>query len=254
MKISIVTISFNNAETIEDTIQSVLAQTYPNIEYIVVDGGSTDGTQEIVKKYQSKIAKFLSEPDKGLFDALNKGTRMATGEVVGLLHSDDVFASEHSVQWVAEEMSKTRADVCWGDLVYVDKDDISRTVRFWKSSPYEEGKFEMGWMPPHTTFFAKKNLFEGCGYYNLDFGYAADYELMLRFIKVCDAKTAYVPKTLVKMRTGGVSDRSLKNIKYIIKTNFLAYRAWKANGLKGGLLVPILKPLSKILQKFKKPF
>lgn len=253
MKISIITVSLNNADTIEETIKSVAAQDYGDIEYIVVDGKSTDGTVDIVKKSQGVISRWVSETDKGLFDALNKGIRMATGEVVGLIHADDVFADRDVVSLVAEKMEMEKADVVWGDLVYVDRNDTSKVVRYWKSSPYDEGKFELGWMPPHTTFFARKRLFEECGYYKLDFGYAADYELMLRFIKVCGAKTAYIPKILVKMRVGGVSDRSLKNLKFIIKNNLLAYRAWKENGLEGGLLVPILKPLSKILQNFKTP-
>ena len=252
MKISIITVSYNSAKTIEDTIKSVLSQTYPDIEYIIIDGGSTDGTLEIIKKYRDKIAKFISEPDKGLFDALNKGIKMATGEIVGILHSDDFYADGKIIESIAGAMAKQNADVCWGDLVYVDRNDIEKAVRYWKSSSYKKGKFKKGWMPPHPTFFAKKELFEKYGYYKLEMRMAADYELMLRFMERYGVKTCYLPRVLTKMRIGGVSNRSFKNLKIMIRGNIDSYRAWKINDLKGGWLVPLLKPLSKIFQRFKK--
>ena len=245
LKVSIVTVCYNAADTIEDTIKSVSAQTHPNIEYIIVDGGSTDGTLDIIKRYRPRIAVLISEPDKGLYDAMNKGFKIATGDIIGIINADDVLADENVVATVMERMETSGADVCWGDLVYVGRDNLTKTVRYWKSSEYDEGKFEMGWHPPHPTFYARREMYERCGYFNLGFTIAADYELMLRFVKKYEAKTCYIPKVLVKMRTGGVSNRSLKNI---IRANKEVYRAWKANDLTGGLLTPILKPLSKIFQ------
>ncbi len=253
MKISIITVSYNSVKTIEDTIKSVLFQTYPDIEYIIIDGGSIDGTVKIINKYRDRIAKFVSESDKGLFDALNKGIKAATGGIVGVLHSDDLYADEKTIETVAGAMMKENADVCWGDVIYVDRDDTKKIIRYWKSSPYKKGKFKRGWMPPHPVFFAKRKLFEKYGYYKLEMRMAADYELMLRFIEIGGAKSCYLPRILMKMRTGGVSDRSFKNLKAVIRGNIDSYRAWKINGLKGGCLAPLLKPLSKIFQRFRKP-
>jgi len=253
MKISIITICFNSADTIEDTFKSVAAQDYPDIEYIVVDGGSTDGTVEIIKRNERLISRWVSEPDKGLFDALNKGIKMASGDLVGILHADDIYGSHKVISLIARAMEKDPFDACWGDLVYVSRDNPDKVVRFWKSSPYKKGSFRFGWMPPHVTFFARKSLFDKYGYYNLNLKLAADYELMLRFIKVNQVKTRYFPVIFTKMRVGGVSDRSWRNIKMILTTNYRCYQAWKVNKLKGGWLVPILKPLSKLFQSFKKP-
>ncbi len=252
MKVSIITICFNSQKTIKQAIESVLSQDYEDIEYIIVDGGSPDGTVGIIKSFGNKIDKFVSEKDKGLFDALNKGIKMATGEIVGILHSDDIFASSNIVQKVAKEMAEKNAWACWGDLVYVDKNNPNKIVRVWKSSAYKKGLFKKGWMPPHTTFFARKEAFEKYGYYKLNFEMAADYELMLRFLEKFNIASCYIPEIFVKMRTGGVSDRSLKNITKIIKTNIRAYKAWKENNLKVSPFVLIKKPMSKIFQSFKK--
>ncbi|MDP1689552.1 MAG: glycosyltransferase family 2 protein [bacterium] len=248
IKVSVITTSFNSVKTIEDTIKSVLNQTYPNIEYIIVDGGSSDGTQDIVKKYSSKIAQFISQKDKGLFDGLNKGIKLATGDIVGMMHTDDFYGSNNVIETVVNEMEKTNSDVTWGDLVYVDRLNPEKTIRFWKSSSYSSPKLFWGWHPPHTTFYARKEIFERFGYYNLSLRMAADYELMLRFLKVYKVKSVYIPKTLTRMRVGGVSDRSLKNIKAILRGNVDSYRAWRVNKLYGGLLVPFLKPISKVFQ------
>ena len=253
MKVSIITTVFNNKETIEDTILSVLSQSYPDIEYIVVDGGSTDGTLDVIKKYQERIDKFVSEKDRGLFDGLNKGIKMAEGEIIGILHSDDLFFNKDVIGKVVEKMSSKKADLCWGDLVYVKRDNPEKIVRYWKSSSYEKGLFKKGWMPPHTTFFAKKEAFEKYGYYNLDLDMAADYELMLRFLEKEGLSSCYIPEVLVKMRVGGVSDRSFKNIKQIIKNNFDCLRAWKVNNMKvNPFNILVVKPFSKVFQRVKK--
>lgn len=249
MKVSIITVCYNSVDTIEDAIKSVLSQSYPDIEYIVVDGGSTDGTLEIIGKYRDKIAKFVSEPDRGIYDAMNKGIKLAAGEIVGILNSDDFYADENAVKKIVEAIEKEKADICWGDLVYVVKNNTDKVVRFWKSSEYQEKKFRQGWHPPHPSFFVKKQVYEKCGVFNLDFKIAADYELMLRFLEKCGVKPCYIPQVLVKMRTGGKSN--FMNVFTVIKANLESYQAWKANGLKGGCLAVFLKPLSKIKQFFK---
>lgn len=193
MKVSIITVVFNNKDFIESAIKSVLSQTYSSIEYIVVDGGSTDGTIEIINKYRDKIAKFISEPDKGIYDAMNKGIKMAAGEIIGTLNSDDVYADSRVIETAVKSMEEKRVGVCWGDLVYVSRNDISRIIRHWKSSEYEEGKFKNGWMPPHPTFFVRKEIYGKFGAFNLNFKIAADYELMLRFLERHKVGSCYIP-------------------------------------------------------------
>ena len=247
--VSIITTVLNGKKTIEDTINSILSQSFNNIEYIIVDGGSTDGTIEIVDKYKSKISKFISEKDKGIYDGMNKGIKLATGDIVGILNSDDVYASDDVIETVVKEMEGKNADVCWGDLVYVAKDNSNRSIRHWKSSEFQKGKFKKGWVPPHPTFFVRKFVYEKYGYFNLSFPIAADYELMLRFLEKEGIKSCYIPRILVKMRTGGESN---KNVKNIIKQNIECYKAWGVNGLKITPFNIILKPLLKIGQFFKK--
>ncbi|MEK7149424.1 MAG: glycosyltransferase family 2 protein [Patescibacteria group bacterium] len=248
MKISIITVCYNSAKTIKQAIKSVLSQTYSNIEYIVIDGGSTDGTLEIINKYRDKIAKFVSEPDKGIYDAMNKGLKLATGDIIGILNSDDFYTDEFVLEKVAKKFEETNSDCLWGDLVYVDRNNIGKIIRFWKSSEYREGKFKMGWHPPHPTFFARKEIYNKYGLFNLNFKIAADIEIMLRFLEKFKISSAYIPEILIKMRTGGTS---AKNIKNIIKANVETYRAWKVNGLKINPLWVLLKPLSKVLQLIK---
>jgi glycosyltransferase len=249
LSVSIITTVFNNKNTIESAIKSVLDQSYPNIEYIVVDGGSTDGTVEIINKYKDRITKFISEPDRGVYDGMNKGIKLAIGDIIGILNSDDIYFDDKVIEKVVEKMRDKNIDVCWGDLVYVDKNNMEKIIRYWKSSEHKEGNFKNGWMPPHPTFFVKKWVYEKYGFFNLDFPIAADYELMLRFLGKYKVKSCYIPQVLVKMRIGGKSNKSIKNI---IKTNIDCYKAWRINGLKINFLRIFLKPLSKIPQYFKK--
>ncbi len=250
MKVSIITPSFNSEKTIEDTIKSVLDQTYKDIEYIIIDGGSKDNTLKVIEKYKDKISKIISEPDKGLYDAMNKGIRLATGEIVGIINSDDLYASKDVIEIVVKTFEEKNVDCCWGDLVYVDRNDTSKIIRYWKSSEYREGKFKLGWHPPHPTFFVRKLIYEKYGVFNLDFPIAGDYELMLRFLEKYKISSCYIPKILVKMRIGGKSN---KNISNIIKANLECYKAWKVNGLQIHPFIIFLKPFSKISQYFKKP-
>lgn len=248
MKISIITIAYNSAATIEDTIQSVLAQSHDDLEYILVDGASKDGTMDIVNKYKSRISRIISEPDKGIYDAMNKGVLAASGEVVGILNSDDFYADEDVLKDVNAKFEESPIEGLYADLVYVDRDDPLRIIRNWKSGEYQHGLFRKGWMPPHPTFFVKKACYDKLGIYNTSLRSAADYELMLRFIHKEEIKITYLPRVITKMRVGGQSNVSLKNR---IKANKEDRKAWEMNGLKPGVFTLVRKPLSKIKQYLK---
>jgi len=249
MKVSIITVCFNNAEMIEGTINSVLRQDYNDIEYIVVDGGSTDGTLDILKKYRGQIHKYISESDKGVYDAMNKGLNLATGDIMGFLNSGDFYTNEKVIGRIVEVTKVNNVDCCYGDLEYVAKDNPDKTVRRWKSQPYEDGLFEKGWHPPHPTFFAKKIIFDKYGGFDVNYDIGADYELMLRFLEKHHIKSCYIPSVLVKMRSGGKSN---KNLRQIVRANIECYQAWKKNGLIISPFIMLRKPLSKIAQYFVK--
>lgn len=245
MKCTIITVSYNAADTIESTINSVLSQDYNDIEYIIIDGNSSDGTLDIIKKYDSKITKWISEKDKGIYDAMNKGIQFATGDIIGILNADDLYASSTVISKIVNKFIYTNSDAVYGDLKYVLKNDINKTIRFWKSGEYKEGKFLKGWMPPHPTFFVKKDLYDQYGLYRIDMPSAADYELMLRLIHKYKINVAYLPELITFMREGGVSNNSLTNR---WKANRDDLRAWRVNGLKPNMFTLILKPLSKVIQ------
>lgn len=211
MKISIITVCFNSASTIGQTISSVSSQTHPDIEHIVIDGLSTDGTMSIVQSSPS-IAKFVSEADAGIYDAMNKGIQLCTGDVVGILNADDFYEDEQVLSKVAEIFQDPLIDACYGDLLYVDQNDTSQIVRYWKSAPYKSGKFKMGWMPAHPTFFVRRGVYDSFGGFDLSYKLAADFELLFRLIEKHQIKTKYLPQILVKMRMGGATNKSLKNI------------------------------------------
>ncbi len=247
MKVSIITITYNSAATIEQTIQCVLNQTYKDIEYIIIDGLSKDNTLEIVNKYKGKIAKVISEKDNGLYDALNKGIANATGDVIGIIHSDDFYTDNSVIEKVVNTFKKDNADAVYGNLYYVDKDDTSKIKRKWHSGKYTEGAFLNGWMPPHPTFFVKKEVYDKFGKFNLQLTTAADYELMLRLIHKNKIKVAYLDEFIVKMRIGGVSNVNVKNR---VNANMEDRKAWEMNGLKPRFYTLTVKPLRKIFQFF----
>lgn len=249
MKVSIITITYNSEATIRDTIESVLNQTYSDIEYIIVDGLSKDNTLNIVSEYSNRIAKVVSEKDHGLYDALNKGIKLCTGDIVGLIHSDDFYTSNTVIEKLVNKIESENADAVYADLYYVDKDDTNRIFRKWHSGEYKYGMFYNGWMPPHPTFFVKREFYNRYGLFNTQFKSAADYELMLRFIHKHHLKLAYLPEFIVKMRVGGKSNVSLKNR---IRANQEDRKAWVVNGLKPKLHTLYLKPLRKVVQLLRK--
>ncbi len=210
-----------------------------------MDGGSTDGTLDIVREVGSEIAKVVSEPDNGVYDALNKGIALATGEVIGILHGDDTYADREVLSRVERVFEDNRVDSCYGDLVYVDRENTERIVRRWHSGDYDVRRFYWGWMPPHPTFFVRRKIYEKFGGYKLSFGTAADYELMLRFLVRHRISSIYIPAILVRMRTGGASNISLMNR---LRANRMDRKAWRENGLKPLPFTHILKPLSKVGQ------
>lgn len=248
-KISIITVCYNSAKTIEDTIQSVINQTYDNIEYIIIDGISTDNTLEIVSKYKDKISKIVSEKDAGLYDAINKGIGLATGDIIANLNSDDFYIDNNVIADVVAKMEADKSDTLYADLYYVDAIDTNKVTRNWVSGQYKKGMFFKGWMPPHPTFFVRKSVYEQYGKFNLELKSAADYELMLRFIHKHECSISYLPRVVVKMRVGGVSNSSIKNR---LKANREDKRAWEMNGLKPKPYTLIFKPLSKVMQFVKK--
>lgn len=245
MKVSIITSCFNSEKTIEDTIQSVLSQTYPNIEYIIIDGKSIDKTLEIVNNYKTKVAKIISEEDNGIYDALNKGINIATGDIVGFLHSDDVFANSKVIENIVKLFNQTNADAIYADLHYVSKENTNKIIRNWKSGSYKHGMFLNGWMPPHPTVYIKKEVYNNFGKFNLDFKTAADYELMLRFFHKHKISLAYLNEVTIKMRVGGESNATVKNR---INANKEDRKAWKINNLKPKFYTLWLKPIRKIFQ------
>ncbi len=246
-KVSIITVCYNSAITIEDTIKSVINQDYKNIEYIILDGQSKDNTISIIEKYKEQIAVFKSELDNGMYDALNKGIDLASGEIIAILNSDDFYINNHVISKVVDQMTSKGVDALYGDLWYVDQVDTNKIIRKWISGEYKPGLFLKGWMPPHPAFFVKKSVYEQHGKFDLSLQSASDYELMLRFIHKHKVSITYLPEVLVKMRIGGTSNASFKNR---VRANKEDRKAWSKNELTPKWYTLILKPLSKIRQYF----
>ncbi|MGI2197934.1 glycosyltransferase family 2 protein [Shewanella baltica] len=244
MKVSVITATYNSARTIQDTLRSLEQQTYHDIEYIIVDGASSDETLEIVKRECSRVITVICEPDRGIYDALNKGILAATGDIVGFLHSDDVFASVDSVQQIVDTFVEDNKNAVYGDLQYVSADDPSKVIRLWKSGQYSRDKLKRGWMPPHPTFYMKRECYEKLGVFDLSYKIAGDYDSLLRYLWGGHVSMSYCENVLIKMRIGGASNRSLKNIWL---KSCEDSRALKNNGLS---VVPALfwKNVSKIPQ------
>ena len=245
MKVSIITAVLSNRKYLSDAIESVLGQTHADIEYIIVDGGSTDGTIELVQSYGDKIDKFISEKDKGVYYALNKGIAMASGEVIALLHSDDFYVNRFVISQVVEAFEQQQCDAVYSNLYYVSNNNKDKIIRTWNAGIYKPDSFYYGWMPPHPAFFAKQEVYQKFGAFNTELKFAADYELMMRFILKHNIHICYLPKYFIKMRVGGASNRSMGNR---LKANIEDRKAWKINQMKPRLFTLLLKPFSKIFQ------
>lgn len=243
MKISIITPVFNDAR-VGRALDSILSQRHEHdLELIVVDAASTDGTTEVLERYRDSITTLISEPDNGIYDGMNKGIHHATGDVVGILNADDRYADDRALRDIAETFADDTTDACYGNLVYVNQND--EIVRYWKTGDAVLSKWYWGWMPPHPTFFVRRRIYEEYGGFNLEFPIAADYELMLRLFVRQRISVRYIDRVLVRMALGGESNGSVSNI---IRANAEVARAWRRNDLRGGFLVPFLKPASKIFQ------
>lgn len=246
MKISIITVCYNAEDTIGDTIQSVLSQDYKDVEYIIVDGKSTDRTLEIIQSINNGI-KLISEKDQGMYDAMNKGINIASGDVIGILNADDIYKNSQVLTKVMDAF-KANVSIVYGDIEYVKYDDLSNVVRKWKAGVFRTGKFKWGWMPPHPGFFVKKSCYESFGLFNLNLSTSADYELMLRMLEVHHLSCNYIPKTITSMRVGGASNSSLKN-RLIANRN--DKKAWTIHPINPFWFTFILKPLRKLPQFFR---
>jgi glycosyltransferase len=258
MKISVIIAVYNGAKTIRDTIDSILMQQNVDVECIVIDGGSKDQTVEIAKSYGNKIATIVSESDKGMYDAMNKGIKLATGEIIAILNADDMYEDARVLEKVAaafqgqptknqngtQQQNKTIGCV-YGNIRYVDQHDTHKIKRTWISREYAPGLFKKGWHPPHPAFFVRKNIYETFGTYRTDLSISADYEMMLRLLEINHVPSVYIPEFLVRMRDGGMSNKSFKNI---FKANMQVLRAWKINGRPVPYQIFLLKPFSKLRQ------
>ncbi len=244
MKITVVTAVYNRHSTIGQALDSVASQDHVNIEHIIQDGDSTDGTCELIKAQTNTKVAIVSEPDDGIYDAINRGIQRTSGDVIGLMHSDDFFAAPHILSRVAKVMEDPDIDGVYGDLDYVAADDTTRIVRRWRSGTYDPKKLGRGWMPPHPTLYLRPSVFENHGLYDTSFGISADYDAMLRYLVKGQINLAYIPEVMVKMRVGGESNKSLRKI---IQKSREDYRAIRKNGV-GGVGTLALKNLSKIQQ------
>lgn len=244
LHISVITAVFNKADTLGEALRSVRSQTWPHVEHIVIDAGSTDGSLAVIDAHRDSLAHVVSEPDQGLYDGLNKGIRRATGDVVGFMHADDAFASPYALERVAAAFSDPSVGAVYGDLVYVNKDDVSRIVRYWRAGGYRREQLAHGWMPPHPTFYVRREVYEALGGFDTSYRIAADYENMLRILWRGGVQAAYVPEVLVRMRSGGMSNKSLPNL---VQKSYEDFSAMRQNGI-GALQALLLKNVTKLPQ------
>lgn len=248
VKISVVTAVYNAAGTIKDSLDSVGTQSIGGVEHIVIDGGSTDGTLEILRTRAT--LKVVSEADNGLYDAMNKGIAMATGDIIGILNADDVYAHDRVLERVSETIGGRGVQSCYADLVYVDRDDLQKVIRYWTSNTFEPGSFRRGWLPAHPTFFVRREVYDQFGSFDLDYRIQSDFELTLRFLEINRISSYYVPEVWVRMRMGGHTNKSLANI---VKGNMESYRACRKHGIRVGPTFFVTKIAQRIPQFFRKP-
>ena len=251
MKISIITPCYNAAETIEDTLKSIIHQTYTDYEVIIVDGGSADSTVQLAEKYQELVKgkiTLISEPDDGIFDAMNKGIKMASGDIISLLNADDEYASDDILKIINDSFEQNSVDGVYGDLVYVNRKNTNKVIRYWKAGVFKRRKLYFGWTAPHLSLFLKKDVYEKYGYFDKSFKIAADYDIMLRFIAVHRIRLFYISKVLVKMKIGGVSNHGIKNL---IRKSREDIRALRKNHF-GSCFVVFFKIIRKLKQYLRK--
>ena len=243
MKVSIITVSFNSAKTIAETIESVLSQDFPDIEYIVVDGGSTDGTVDIIRQNENRISRWISERDQGMYDAMNKGIAMASGEVIGILNSDDTYMNAHVITDLMQVMQVQNTEVVFADLILVDPIKQNKVIRYYDSGRFHPNKFKYGWMPAHPTVFVKRELYQRVGPFSTTYEIAADYEMLIRMLAIEKASYAYYPKPVVRMRAGGASTSGISR-NWILNQEII--RACKENGIYTNLMMLLLKVPAKL--------
>lgn len=243
MKISVITVCHNAVSTIELSILSLIHQDYGNVEYIVIDGGSSDGTIDLILRYSAHITYYISEPDQGIYDAINKGIAQASGDVIGLLHANDCFASNHILSTIAQAFLEKKVEAVYGNLIF--HNTKGRIIRRWRSKPSSRLLLELGWMPPHPTLYIQKEIYDRYGNYSLDFGTAADYELVLRFFYRYRIKTYYIDRVFIKMSIGGISN---KNILNHVTGNTNDFKAMRKHHLRASFITVFLKPLQKLIQ------
>ena len=245
MKVTVITVTLNSERFLEDCINSVISQDYQDIEHIIIDGKSTDGTLAIIEKYQGHIARWVSEKDYSMYDAINKGMEMATGDIIGTLNSDDVLASTDVISEIVRSFVEQRVNVVYGDLVYVDQHDLQKVRRVWKGLSFKRSRFRYGWMPAHPTFYFRKKLLDICGYYETHYFTSADYEFMARYLYHFKVSAWYIPKLIIMMRRGGMSNG---NFFRRLRANRRDYLAMKKNKIPFAFFVSFLKPLLKLHQ------
>jgi glycosyltransferase involved in cell wall biosynthesis len=245
MKISVITVAFNSAKTIHDTLQSVAMQTHSEIEHILIDGGSTDGTADLVCQHGGHLAMYVSEPDCGIYDAMNKGLRLATGDVIGFLNSDDMFAEPTSLAEIANGFNTPNVDAVYGDIVMVDPLDLQTVHRYWRPGHFRAGAFARGWMVPHPTFYVRRDILKSTGGFNLDYSLQSDFDLELRLFEHMKIRSKYIPRTLVRMRMGGATTGSVCNI---LRGNIEAAKSAQSHGFSGGLRFIASKIIGRLPQ------
>lgn len=248
IKVSVVTAVFNAEKTIAQAIDSVLSQNYPAVESVVIDGASCDATLSILEPYRPRLGKLISESDNGIYDALNKGIRYATGDVIGFLHADDLFENDGVLGKVAAAFEDPSIDAVYGDLVYVRHDDVERVIRYWKAGRYDQADLAKGWMPPHPTFYVRRAVYEQLGGFDPRYKIAADYDTVLRFLAVGRIRATYIPEVLIRMRVGGISNRSLRSILRKSREDYEVVRRNKS----GGIATILHKNFSKLNQFWRK--
>ena len=244
MKITIITVCYNRQDTIHDAIESVIAQDYDDIEYIIIDGASKDGTMNIVNEYKDKVTHIVSEMDRGMYEAINKGIRMATGEYIGLVHSDDMLISPHTISHIAQRLKETNADLLYADGIYVDRNNLNKVKRVWKGGKFSRKKLGWGWLPLHTTVYMRKDIIMKYGLYDERYEISADTKFLIKYLCLQDIKVTYLPETVIRMRMGGLST-TWAHISHVWAEDVLLYRQY---GFKHPVLLKLLKMAWKVPQ------